>query len=256
MNTRKKSTTKSTKKRATKKAGDEQSLAVQRMEAARQHAEYTLESQPGADYELAARITLLLTDEKTELSTEKAIERAISNLATTTGVDVTYPTVICETIPAMMAALASGETFSFGDETPEGYHAHLLELLARAEAGEALPDPDELPPPLLDYKREAHQLRNIILCQKLSGNTHDFYIDYLSDLAQKTGVVKYNRDAQTLVFDPNLLPLLYPIMRFRDGASQGVLSLLESAVDSLIPEDEAEAIRQAMKEGEQPDRDE
>jgi hypothetical protein len=139
MNTTKKRTTR--KRSANKKTGE--SLVLQRTAQARQHAEYTLDEGAGFDYELAARITLILTNGDTPDTTLEAIRRAIICLAATTGVNAAYPTVVCETIPAMLAAIASGETFDFENETAEGNRAELLALVARAEAGEVLPVPDE-----------------------------------------------------------------------------------------------------------------
>jgi hypothetical protein len=129
------------KRNATKQAGE--SLVLQRTAQARQYAEYTLDEGAGFDYELAARITLLLTDDATPDTTLEAIRRAIICLAATTGINAAYPTVVCETIPAMLAAIASGETFNFENETAEGNRAELLALVARAEAGEVLPAPAE-----------------------------------------------------------------------------------------------------------------
>lgn len=140
-------TTKSKTKKTTARKGSArkktgESLVLQRTAAARQHTDYTLDSRPGFNYELAARITLILTDD-TPNSTLVAIRQAVNDLARTTGIDAAYPTVVCETVPAMIAAIASGETHDYEDGTAEEMRARLLELVGRAEAGEVLPATDE-----------------------------------------------------------------------------------------------------------------
>jgi hypothetical protein len=146
-----------TKKKATRKgsAAKDESAAVAREREARGHAKYTLESQPGADHELAARITLFLTDEAASVRSQQAIRQAVAALAIPTGITVTHPTVICESVPAILAAIESGETWQVsGKDVAEERKAELLDLLERAEAGEVLPVPDE-PKQRVDFPMKA-----------------------------------------------------------------------------------------------------
>jgi hypothetical protein len=141
-------TTKSKTKKTTSRKGSatrRDSEAVQRYKQARKDAEHSIDA-AGEDspHYTAGRITLLLTDEETALSTSSAIQRAIEDLAELTGISVSHPTVVCETYPAMLAAVNSGEVWnSTTGETAKARHTRLLKLLTRAEDGEVLDAPEE-----------------------------------------------------------------------------------------------------------------
>jgi hypothetical protein len=237
------------KPRATEKTTS--SGVAERTAAARKHAAYTLESQPGFDYELAARITLILTDDKTPDSTLAAIRQAVNDLAATTGVDVAYPTVVSETVPAMLTAIADGETFNFEGSSAEEMRDRLLVLVGRADAGEELPEPNspKTKPPL-DYEAEGRAIRDILLSDEVSPQVKDFLQCYLSDFLASSGVIQKIDDQR--IIDPKLLPLIYPVMRFRDGAGFSSLHLINAAAAALMDEDQQRIVFgliEAAKEG-------
>jgi hypothetical protein len=242
MNTKRKSSTKR-KQSATKG----ESEAVQRWNKARSDAQEATEAAGAGSYhETAGRITLILMHEETAASTRHAIQRALDDLAELTGVTVSHPTVICETYPTMAAAVSSGETWESKrqDQSAQERHAHLLGLLARAEAGETLDEPvDDTHP----YEREGQKLCAILESKELSRPARDFFNNYLSTLAIKTGLIRI--DDHTVCFDPTLLPILYQYMRGRDGEGDeesAAPNILISEAIHLMSEADAEIVSRIL----------
>jgi len=105
------------------------------------------------------------------------------------------------------------------------------------------PQSDEkITAPVLDYKREALQLCGILQSEQASDEIKTFLRLYLSSLALTTGVITMDDVFHdTPHIDPKLLPLLYPVMRFRDGASCGIPALIQNAVCTFASEQEQDA---------------
>jgi hypothetical protein len=84
------------------------------------------------------------------------------------------------------------------------------------------------------YQKEARKLAALLLSPEVTEENKTFFRFYLSDLAQTTGIIKMDEIMHDMPhLDPTILPLVYPVMRERDGHSRGVASLINSAFCTL-----------------------
>jgi hypothetical protein len=150
-----------------------------------------------------------------------------------------------------------GNTRRYDSDTREAIHnalmkkhADLAECITRAERGETIMD---ITAPVasefastarednitrrglpLDYEREAAQLSAYLESAETPDAVRNLIEYYLVELASSTGVG---------VWTPAVLKAAYPIMRYRDGASDGARVLLGIAIDAVASEDERERLR-------------
>lgn len=79
----------------------------------------------------------------------------------------------------------------------------------------------------LDYDREAAQLAAYMASDETPEAVKTLIIDYLNELSSATDVG---------VWTPAVLRVAFPIMRYRDGASEGARVLLGYAIDAVTDE--------------------
>ena len=129
-------------------------------------------------------------------------------------------------------------------------HADLAECVKRAERGETILDITAPPASEfltvareaniarrgfpLDYEREAAQIASYLESEETPQAVRDLIEYYVMELGSSTNVG---------VWTPAVLRAAYPIMRYRDGASDGARVLLGIAIDAITSEDERETLR-------------
>ncbi len=133
-------------------------------------------------------------------------------------------------------------------------HADLAECVTRAERGETILDITAPPASEflsvareaniarrgfpLDYEREAAQIASYLESEETPQAVRDLIEYYVMELGSSTNVG---------VWTPAVLRAAYPIMRYRDGASDGARVLLGIAIDAITSEDERERLRAIWK---------
>ncbi len=133
-------------------------------------------------------------------------------------------------------------------------HADLAECVTRAERGETILDITAPPASEflsvareaniarrgfpLDYEREAAQIASYLESEETPQAVRDLIEYYVMELGNSTNVG---------VWTPAVLRAAYPIMRYRDGASDGARVLLGIAIDAITSEDERETLRAIWK---------
>lgn len=90
----------------------------------------------------------------------------------------------------------------------------------------------------LDYEREAAQIASYLESEETPQAVRDLIEYYVMELGSSTNVG---------VWTPAVLRAAYPIMRYRDGASDGARVLLGIAIDAITSEDERETLRAIWK---------
>jgi hypothetical protein len=90
----------------------------------------------------------------------------------------------------------------------------------------------------LDYEREAAQIASYLESEETPQAVRDLIEYYVMELGSSTNVG---------VWTPAVLRAAYPIMRYRDGASDGARVLLGIAIDAITSEDEREKLRAVWK---------
>jgi hypothetical protein len=90
----------------------------------------------------------------------------------------------------------------------------------------------------LDYEREAAQIASYLESEETPQAVRDLIEYYVMELGSSTNVG---------VWTPAVLRAAYPIMRYRDGASDGARVLLGIAIDAITSEDERERLRAIWK---------
>ncbi len=133
-------------------------------------------------------------------------------------------------------------------------HADLAECVKRAERGETILDITAPPASEfltvareaniarrgfpLDYEREAAQIASYLESEETPQAVRDLIEYYVMELGSSTNVG---------VWTPAVLRAAYPVMRYRDGASDGARVLLGIAIDAITSEDERETLRAIWK---------
>jgi hypothetical protein len=90
----------------------------------------------------------------------------------------------------------------------------------------------------LDYEREAAQIASYLESEETPPAVRDLIEYYVMELGSSTNVG---------VWTPAVVRAAYPIMRYRDGASDGARVLLGIAIDAITSEDEREKLRAIWK---------
>jgi len=90
----------------------------------------------------------------------------------------------------------------------------------------------------LDYEREAAQIASYLESEETPQAVRDLIEYYVMELGSSTNVG---------VWTPAVLRAAYPIMRYRDGASDGARVLLGIAIDAITSEAERETLRAIWK---------
>jgi hypothetical protein len=148
----------------------------------------------------------------------------------------------------MLAAIASGETFNFENETAEGNRAELLALVARAEAGEVLPAlagaTSNAAPFVADsIQEEADELAEIVV--SLNGKYADFVADSIATICGQMRLIWKDDSTGEVRLSPSVIRRIWPIIRTADGGSEGILTVLDLAVSHFIDGQEQDEVARA-----------
>jgi hypothetical protein len=154
------------------------------------------------------------------------------------GVGEQYADGIMKTIHTITDALAGDDVSEeISQEVVARRKDHPAQTSGLTHAAINLPSEQRDAP--LDYNKEAERIINALEHPETPDEFKGFLHEFLSSMAIKSGLMETIIDPGDFRFTSAAIRALYPIMRFRDGASVGVKLLLSSAA-YLLPGDTPE----------------